>query len=241
MSSSRIIELSPRIAANTAILNDYLVANHLPMSSFDVDGPQNTLVPKHMVDVPAARVAIIDDTEELRRLVLGPRDHLMSYWGSKLLTTMTSPASVPAGRGPVIHDWVGTSCEELWPAAAQTCNAMARFPGSREPNKTPMYEDFAQDPERARRFKNATRSFTQGTSFELSHIADSFAWGELGDATMVAVGGPQGFVCFAITAKFPSMSFIVQDLEAIVAAAQKEVPHDKAGRVKFMAYDFLTG
>lgn len=36
----------------------------------------------------------------------------------------------------VIHDWVAASCDDLWQAAAQTCNAMTRFPGSEEPNQT---------------------------------------------------------------------------------------------------------
>lgn len=74
-----ITELASRIAANTAKLNDYLVANGLPTPSFDINGPKDTLVPKHEAEVEAARVAIIDDTQELRRLVLGPREYLMSY------------------------------------------------------------------------------------------------------------------------------------------------------------------
>lgn len=78
-SQSRITELANRIAANTKKLNDYLVANNLPPPSFALDGPKDTLVPKHETDVEAARVAIIDDTQELRRLVLGPREYLMSY------------------------------------------------------------------------------------------------------------------------------------------------------------------
>lgn len=40
--------------------------------------------------------------------------------------------------------------------------------------------------------------------------------------------------------EFPSLSFVVQDLGPVVAAAQEEVPTDLAGRVKFMTHDFLT-
>lgn len=36
----------------------------------------------------------------------------------------------------VIHDWVGASTDDLWQAAAQTCNALAKYPGSQEPNRT---------------------------------------------------------------------------------------------------------
>lgn len=35
-----------------------------------------------------------------------------------------------------IHDYVATVSNELWPAAAQTCNAWAKFPASQEPNET---------------------------------------------------------------------------------------------------------
>lgn len=35
----------------------------------------------------------------------------------------------------VIHDWVGASTDDLWQAAAQTCNALAMYPDSQEPNE----------------------------------------------------------------------------------------------------------
>lgn len=79
MPPSRIVELATRIANNTATINDYLRSHNLPTPSFDVDGPLDTLIPKHETDVESARVAVIDDTLELRRLVLGPREYLMSY------------------------------------------------------------------------------------------------------------------------------------------------------------------
>jgi hypothetical protein len=75
----RIVELAKRIAANTAKLQSYLTAHGLPTPSFDINGPKDTLVPKTETETEAARVAIIDDTQELRRLVLGPREYLMSY------------------------------------------------------------------------------------------------------------------------------------------------------------------
>lgn len=79
MAAARIVEISARIAANTAKVNEYLVANNLPSPSFDENGPSETLIPKDALEVEAARVAIIDDTVELRRLVLGPREYLMSF------------------------------------------------------------------------------------------------------------------------------------------------------------------
>lgn len=47
-----------------------------------------------------------------------------------------SAASRLLAENPGIHDYVATVSDELWPAAAQTCNAWAKFPASEEPNET---------------------------------------------------------------------------------------------------------
>ncbi|KAI0900092.1 S-adenosyl-L-methionine-dependent methyltransferase [Annulohypoxylon nitens] len=305
MSSSQILELSSRIAANTAKLNDYLTANNLPTPSFDLNAPLDTLIPKNEADVEKARVAIIDDTLELRRLVLEPREYLMSYSPDELIsqqaiTRFGLAHSFPVGgeatfaeiacatgmnevlirriirhaimkdiftepcpgvvrhnavsrllaEDHVIHDWVGASTDDMWQAASQTCNAIAKYPNSSEPHETgfslanqtnkSIYEFLSDYPERARRFGNAMRSFTQGTGFELSHIVDNFPWRDIENGTVVDVGGSQGFVCFALARKYPALSFVVQDLDPVIAAADKDAPADLSSRVKFMVHDFLS-
>lgn len=47
-----------------------------------------------------------------------------------------SAASRLLAENPGVHDFVATCTGELWQAAAQTCNALAKFPGSEEPNET---------------------------------------------------------------------------------------------------------
>ncbi|KAI0381216.1 S-adenosyl-L-methionine-dependent methyltransferase [Hypomontagnella monticulosa] len=303
MATSRIVELATRIAANTTRLDEYIKAHKLPTPSLDINGPKDTLVPKDETDLETARVAIIDDTLELRRLVLGPREYLMSYTHDELIsqqaiTRFRIAHSFPVGKtasfseiagatglnethirqiirhaivkdifaepkpgviahnavsrllaeDQVIHDWVQSSTDELWQAAAQTCNALERFPDSQEANETgfslanqtdeAVYQVFSRFPERAQRFGNAMRSFTEGTGFELSHVVDNFPWGDLGTGTVVDVGGSQGFASMEIARKYPSLSFVVQDLEPVIAGIQ--VPDDLTGRVKFMAHDFFT-
>ncbi|KAI0149010.1 O-methyltransferase-domain-containing protein [Pestalotiopsis sp. NC0098] len=83
---SRIVELSASIADNTAKVDAYLTANDLPTPSFDVNAPLQSMIPNTEVEVEAARVAIIDDTLELRRLMLGPRDYLMTFTSNELLS-----------------------------------------------------------------------------------------------------------------------------------------------------------
>lgn len=43
---------------------------------------------------------------------------------------------------PGLHDYVSTFSDELWQAAAQTCNAMTKFPGSEEPTETVSVDAF---------------------------------------------------------------------------------------------------
>jgi hypothetical protein len=78
MTANSILDLSARISANTAKLNEYILANNLPTPSFDIDGPRASPVPKHEHDIEKIRICILEDTAELQRLVLGPREFLMS-------------------------------------------------------------------------------------------------------------------------------------------------------------------
>lgn len=56
-------------------------------------------------------------------------------------------------------------------------------------------------PERAHRFGNAMRSFTEGTGFELHHIVDNYPWGNLENGTVVDV-------CDILVLNFPSFNLI---------------------------------
>lgn len=47
-----------------------------------------------------------------------------------------SAASRLLAENPGIHDYVATVSDELWQAAAQTCNAWSKWPESEEPNET---------------------------------------------------------------------------------------------------------
>ncbi|KAI0015114.1 S-adenosyl-L-methionine-dependent methyltransferase [Xylariomycetidae sp. FL0641] len=307
--SSDIVELATRIASNTSKLHAFLESRGLPPPSFAVDGPLESQVPPDdEPEIEAARRAIVDDTEDLRCLVLGPRDYLMSQRHNALLgqqaivrfrlahtfpvgqtTTFREIAAASGLREPdvrqflrlatlqrvfaeprpgvvahtaasrllaedrALSDWVAASTDDLWQAAAQTCNAVARYPGSQEPSETgfslanhtdqPIYEVFSQFPERARRFANAMRAFTQSTGFALRHVAENFPWADIpGGGTVVDVGGSQGHVCAELARRYPTLRFVVQDLAPVIAAAQQDTSLDAAirERITFAVHDFLT-
>lgn len=79
MSTTRIVELLQRIATNTAKINDFFVANNIPESSFALDAPPHSVIPQTETEILDARREVINDTQELRELMLGPREHLSSY------------------------------------------------------------------------------------------------------------------------------------------------------------------
>lgn len=69
MATSRIAELSSLIAHNTADVKNHLEADGLPCPTFDVDQPPMLV---HNPKIAAARQAILEATDELHALMLGP-------------------------------------------------------------------------------------------------------------------------------------------------------------------------
>ncbi|KAK4230056.1 S-adenosyl-L-methionine-dependent methyltransferase [Podospora fimiseda] len=299
---SRIVELAMRIAINTAKLDIYLTSHNLPTPSFDINGPLDSQIPTSEKEIQAAQTAIIDDTQELRRLILGPRDYLMSYTHNELISqqaitrfkiahsfpinTETTFAEISTSTnlpepivrkfirhailkdifiepGPgiiahnavsrllvedeVLHDWVGSCTNDFWPSAANTCDALERFPNSQEPNETgfarannstsSIYTIFSQSPHRASRFANAMKCFTSGPGFQLSHLINNPLWQTLPPhSTVVDLGASKGHVCFALAEKYSQLNFIAQDLDSVIDT----IPNKKFPRVKFISHDFFT-
>lgn len=69
MTSSRISELAAIIATNTKHVDEQLAKEGFPTPSFDADSPPRSLLDSQIV---ASRQAILDATDELHALMLGP-------------------------------------------------------------------------------------------------------------------------------------------------------------------------
>ncbi|KAK0641422.1 sterigmatocystin 8-O-methyltransferase precursor [Cercophora newfieldiana] len=95
MSATPITELSARIAANTTKVNNYLSSHNLPGPSFDVNAPQQLLPSDTPPEITLARQAVIDDCLELRNLMLGPREHIMTTYQAM---SLTSPKAITKFR-----------------------------------------------------------------------------------------------------------------------------------------------
>lgn len=69
MTSSRIVELANSIQTNTSKVDQHLSSHGIPTPSFDVETPLEMDLPD---DIEACRVAILEATDELHSLVMGP-------------------------------------------------------------------------------------------------------------------------------------------------------------------------
>ncbi|KAI1405922.1 S-adenosyl-L-methionine-dependent methyltransferase [Hypoxylon fuscum] len=303
--TSRIAELSARIATNTAKVDEYFTSHLLPTPSFDAGAPSESSIPEP--DIQAARQSVIHDTLELHQLMLGPREHIFSYSPNHLVSQLaiarfglarivpidgeTTFAEIAAAAGlgeahvrklirhaisqhvfqephpgMVTHSaasrlltedanlaaWARWCADDCWLAAYHTREAMARWPGSEEPNETgfalanqtdlTMFDFLATQPERASRFAAGMRLYAARPNLDVRYLIDAWSWGDLPEgATVVDVGGSHGEAAIALARAYPSLNLVVQDIDApTIRDADARKPADVDGRVRYMTYDFLT-
>lgn len=99
-----------------------------------------------------------------------------------------------------------------------------------------LYDELSQYPERGQRFAGAMSGFAARTNVDL--LANTFDWASF--ASVVDVGGGWAPVSIALAQRFPKPTFVVQDIEHVVADGPSHVPHELKGRIRFAAYDFFT-
>jgi len=90
---ARIVELTAIISENTQKIDQYFAANSLPPLSFDSDAPLDFPVPSSNKGIQHARRAVVNATQELHDLMVGPREHIR--WESWSVSSTSSLASRP--------------------------------------------------------------------------------------------------------------------------------------------------
>ncbi|OCK75619.1 O-methyltransferase [Lepidopterella palustris CBS 459.81] len=75
-SSSRLIELTSIIAIQTKKVDDYFAQNGLPGLSFDPNAPADFPVPNSNLEIQEARRKVVNATQELHDLMVGPRESI---------------------------------------------------------------------------------------------------------------------------------------------------------------------
>ncbi|KAI1328382.1 S-adenosyl-L-methionine-dependent methyltransferase [Xylariaceae sp. FL0255] len=200
-----------------------------PSPSFNVDGPLDILIPQSERDSCT--------------LALGPRQYLLSCSHNDHLSlqaitpfrlstrhAMVMSAFCEPYPGIVAYnavskllaedkntfDRISTSANELWKAAAHTCDAWEKYPAADEPNESSIYEIFAENPERGAKFRNLMSAFAKEARYEA----------DFRDGTVVDVGGSHREVSFAIAKADLTLKFVVQDFESVIKLTTKAVPDD---------------
>lgn len=85
---STLTALAARIAKSAETIESFLEANKLPAPSFEADGPKTFPVTDGNPEIMAARDELIDCTQELRDLVVGPTDTIK--WRSMVVRVPAS-------------------------------------------------------------------------------------------------------------------------------------------------------
>jgi hypothetical protein len=148
-----------------------------------------------------------------------------------------------------MRDYLYTSVDEYFPAAAQTMNATQKFGFATHPshcgwalangdNKCGLFGSFLGNEEykeRGRRFANAMTAFSG--MWDTQPMIDSYDWATV--STFVEVGGSHGPCSLALAKAVEGTKFVVQDLEHVVEVAPKQWPRELLERVEFQTHDFL--
>ena len=159
-------------------------------------------------------------------------------------------ASKTLAETPLLRDWIGQACEDMWPAASRVVDAMTTWPASEEPTQTgfnlayntkdPFFAEIKKTPERAQRFADAMSFFHAGPGLETAHVIKGYNWAVERGIEVIDVGGSHGSVAREIVNNFPLVRCLVQDLPEVIDSLKPQQLSQMNGRLKFEAYNFFT-
>ncbi|KAF2687593.1 putative O-methyltransferase [Lentithecium fluviatile CBS 122367] len=158
-----------------------------------------------------------------------------------------SATSKMLAESPMMMEWIGMVCEEMWPAATQAIPALMKWPGSQEPQHsgyaiahnldTHVFDMLVDQPERAARFANAMIYFNSNEDLAPHHLCDAFDWVDV--KQLVDIGGSAGSTAVALATRLPELNIVIQDHAVLGEQAQRSIPHELSDRIEFMAHDFF--
>ncbi|KAK0629364.1 O-methyltransferase-domain-containing protein [Bombardia bombarda] len=150
-----------------------------------------------------------------------------------------------------LRNWAGFVCNDMWLPIANTVEAMKQWPGSDEPTETgvnlaykhnlPWFDFIHQDQTLANRYNQAMKAHggTSGSSVE--DVVNGYPWANLGEATVVDMGGNQGYISMTIAEAHPALNFIAQDQAGMrTPETIGTVPDHLANRVQLTTHGFFT-
>lgn len=149
----------------------------------------------------------------------------------------------------LISSLTGMAADELFPGVAKEIEALEKHAGSEEPTESgwalaniagePMFAELAlHHPKRA-----GSMAFAMETLALLmpdSLIVNNYDWENLGNATIIDVGGGKGLASRQLAKHFPKLSFVVQDLKETADVGRATLPAEFSERIEYMTHDFFT-
>ncbi|KAL7949491.1 S-adenosyl-L-methionine-dependent methyltransferase [Trichoderma barbatum] len=151
-----------------------------------------------------------------------------------------------------LRNWVGFMCNDLWMPVANVIPAMKKWPASEESTETgvnlaykqdlPWFDFIQQDAVFSKRYNLAMQAHGSGEGYSMQSVIEGYPWGKLPqDATVVDMGGNQGYISFAIAESYPNLTFIVQDTPGMrTPETIGKVPDNLQSRVQLTTHDFFT-
>ncbi|KAF7880104.1 uncharacterized protein EAF02_007741 [Botrytis sinoallii] len=80
---------------------------------------------------------------------------------------------------------------------------------------------------------------TKDPSQSQKHVITGYPWAELGEATVVDVGGSSGFLSVELAKKYPELNFVVEDYKKNVEQGAAQLSSELTNRVKFLQHNFF--
>ncbi|KAI1347337.1 S-adenosyl-L-methionine-dependent methyltransferase [Xylaria sp. FL0043] len=204
---TRIAELSARIAANTAEIDNFLAPQSLPPPSFDPDAPPtimrfglSRLVPPNG-SITSAELAVAASLGEshvwklirhaiTQHIFREPRPGIVSH--SAIVRLLAKDADVTA--------WVRWRPDDCWLAASHTQSSLG------------MFDVLAAEPEREARFAAGMRLYAARPDLDVHHLAEAE-------------------VAITLARAFPLMNLVVQDIDKpTILEVDSRKPDDVADR-----------
>ncbi|TIC91227.1 O-methyltransferase bik3 [Colletotrichum higginsianum] len=107
----------------------------------------------------------------------------------------------------------------------------------------PIFQYLSENPARAADFGQLMRYLFKTAAIDSEMLLQSYNWSALGAATVVDVGGSTGHCSVFIAKTNPALSFIVQDLQHVIADASDPakcvVPAEMSNRIVFQVHDMM--
>ncbi|KAL2846351.1 S-adenosyl-L-methionine-dependent methyltransferase [Aspergillus pseudoustus] len=217
-----------------AVVIEFNLAQHVPLDS-TISFKQLSLAS----GCPLGRLERVLRLLFVRRIFYEPQP------GNVAHTT----ASERLVTNPELTAFLGHCTHEAFPAASRLVDSLRKFPDTEEPSQAgfnvafgtedPLFTFLVKNPDRFERFNQGMAGLSKSGGRSVKQVVEGFPWAELGEATVVDVGGGNGHVSIALAESYPNLSFIVQDLDGAITSGAAALPGSLQNRIQYEAHDMF--